>query len=142
MQWPLVGGSKNLATKLHTSIVSYVLYGSMEEEGKPFPKDDPVLLQYPGRTPRARSWKAAWKTRNDILSVACLAVLLLVVSSFVVGFFVGKNIVRNETSGMGCSAHDMTYNWGANVSIGGESMRVVDWLDTNMTAENMMKNLL
>jgi len=114
----------------------------MEEEGKPFPKDDPVLLQYPGRTQRARSWKAAWKTRNDILSVACLAVLLLVVSSFVIGFFVGKNIVRNETGGMGCNTHDMTYNWGANVSIGGESMRVVDWLDMNMTAENMMKNLL
>ena len=45
------------------------------------------------------------------------------------------------SSGNG-SAHDMTYNWGANVSTGGESMRVVDWLDTNMTAENMMKNLL
>ena len=124
----------------------------MEEEDKePFLKneaeaEDSVPLQYPGRTPRvrarSRTQRAAWRTRIALLSVACLAVLLLVVSSFVVGFFVGKNIVRNETSGMGCSAHDMTYNWGANVSIGGESMRVVDWLDTNMTAENMMKNLL
>jgi len=98
----------------------------MEEEDKePFLKneaeaEDSVPLQYPGRTPRvrarSRTQRAAWRTRIALLSVACLAVLLLVVSSFVVGFFVGKNIVRNETSGMGCSAHDMTYNWGANVS--------------------------
>jgi len=140
----------------------------MEEEDKePFLKneaeaeaEDSVPLQYPGRTPRVRARRrtqgAAWRTRIALLSVACLAVLLLVVGSFVGGVFVGKTIVHNETGGSSpcpkCnhsvpspgngSAHGMTYNWGASVSIGGESMRVVDWLDANMTADNMMKNLL
>ena len=124
---------------------SSVLYDSMEE--KPFPKpdeaEDSVILQYPDCTSRTRSWKAACKTRNDLLSVACLAVVLLVVGSFVVGFFVGKKILENETGGSSCTVHDMPYNWGANVVIIGErSVRVVDWLDANMTAENMMKNLM
>ena len=126
---------------------SSVLYDSMEEENrKPFPKpdeaEDSVILglQYP--TSRTRSWKAACKTRNDLLSVACLAVVLLVVGSFVVGFFVGKKILEDETGGSSCTVHDMRYNWGANVVIGERSVRVVDWLDTNMTAENMMKNLM
>ena len=156
-----------------------------EEDDKPFLEDedeDAVPLQYPGRMPRAsarsRSRKASWRTRLALLSVACLAVLLLIVGSFVGGVFVGKKIVHSETvvsswcpkcnhsvpscnnsvpssgnhsipscnhsvpsSGNG-SALDMMYNWGANVSIGGESVRVVDWLDMNMTAENMMKNLM
>ena len=39
------------------------------------------------------------------------------------------------------SAYDMVYNWGATVNVRGQPMRVVDWLNTNMTAENMMNNL-
>lgn len=144
------------------TLSSSALYSNMEEEDKkPFLEgeaEDAVPLQYPGRTPRARTWsrKAAWKPRIALLSIGCLAVLLLVIGAFVGGIFVGKQIVHNETGGSrSCakcnhslpssgngSTHDMTYNWGANVSIGGESVRVVDWLDTNMTAENMKKNLM
>ena len=128
--------------------------------------EDPVPLRYPKlrfrATETSATGTATWRTRLVLLTIAGLAVLLLIVASFVGGIFLGKKIVHDQASGSSScgkcnnaggtqpvptpssgngSAYDMVYNWGATVNVSGQPMRVVDWLNTNMTAENMMNNL-
>ena len=151
---------------------------TMEEEDlEPFIKaededEDPIPLRITSKSKRrlranetatTRSiGSTTWKTRLVLLTIAGLAVLLLIVGSFVGGIFLGKKIVHDQASGSSScgkcnnaggtqpvptpssgngSAYDMVYNWGATVNVSGQPMRVVDWLNTNMTAENMMNNL-
>lgn len=147
-----------------------------EEDLEPFLKaadgdEDPIPLRYPSKSKRrlranetaaAGSATATWKTKLALLTIAALAVLLLIVGSFVGGIFLGKKIVHDQasgssscgecnnaggtpvptpSSGSGSAVYDTVYNWGATVNVSGQPMRVVDWLNTNMTAENMMNNL-
>ena len=140
-----------------------------EEDLEPFLKaedEDPVPLRYAKfrfRTNEASATgTATWKIRLVLLTIAGLTVFLLVVGSFIGGIFLGKKIVHDQGSGSSScgkcnntggiqpvptpssgngSAYNMVYNWGATVNVSGQPMRVVDWLNTNMTAENMMNNL-
>ena len=140
-----------------------------EEDLEPFIKaededEDPIPLRITSKSKRrlranetaatGSIGSATWKTRLVLLTIAGLAVLLLIVGSFVGGIFLGKKIVHDHASGSSScgkcnnaggtqpgSAYDMVYNWGATVNVSGQPMRVVDWLNTNMTAENMMNNL-
>ena len=140
-----------------------------EEDLEPFIKaededEDPIPLRITSKSKRrlranetaatGSIGSATWKTRLVLLTIAGLVVLLLIVGSFVGGIFLGKKIVHDHASGSSScgkcnnaggtqpvSAYDMVYNWGATVNVSGQPMRVVDWLNTNMTAENMMNNL-
>ena len=148
-----------------------------EEDLEPFLKaadgdEDPIPLRYPSKSKRklranetaaaGSTESATWKTKLALLTIAALAVLLLIVGSFVGGIFLGKKIVHDQasgssscgecnnaggtpvptpSSGSGSAVYDTVYNWGATVNVSGQPMRVVDWLNTNMTAENMMNNL-
>ena len=140
-----------------------------EEDLEPFLEaedENPVPLRYAQLRFRANETSATgtatWKIRLVLLTIAGLTVFLLIVGSFVGGIFLGKKIVHDQASGSSScgkcnntggtqpvptpssgngSAYDMVYNWGATVNVSGQPMRVVDWLNTNMTAENMMNNL-
>lgn len=138
-----------------------------EEDLEPFIKaededEDPIPLRITSKRSKRRLranetaasgsiGSATWKTRLVLLTIAGLAVLLLIVGSFVGGIFLGKKIVHDQASGSsscgkcnnagGTQPVPTPYNWGATVNVSGQPMRVVDWLNTNMTAENMMNNL-
>ena len=140
-----------------------------EEDLEPFLKaedEDPAPLRYAKLRFRTNETSATgtatWKIRLVLLTIAGLTVFLLIVGSFVGGIFLGKKIVHDQGSGSSScgkcnntggiqpvptpssgngSAYNMVYNWGATVNVSGQPMRVVDWLNTNMTAENMMNNL-
>ena len=87
-----------------------------EEDLEPFLKDeDPIPLRYPSQSKRrlranetaaaGSTGSATWKTRLALLTVAGLAVLLLIAGSFVGGIYLGKKIAHDQAS----SGSDMLF---------------------------------
>lgn len=61
--------------------------------------------------------------------VASVCVLLIIGLTFGGGILVGKGL------------HELKENWGEAVSIGGQSVPVLDWFDGELNVENIKNNL-
>ena len=99
-------------------------------------EDDSPKLH--GRSERSSKWT------NVSFNVGVLLIAItFVVVSFAAGLLIGmKALDGRDSSTPSPPPVTSGFNWGASVKVGGTEMPVVDWLDENMDATNIKRNLL
>ena len=75
-----------------------------------------------------------------VLTVAMVIALLVVF--FICGFVAGMKHGHVSAALASINSGSPVLDWGASVKVDGEEKAVVDWLDENIEASNIRKNLL
>ena len=93
--------------------------------------DDKVLLD--GSSSKV-TFKKSGKRKAFLSCTALVIILALLIGiGFVPGLLVGKVIYGNH--------EESSSDWGADVSVGGKTVPVVEWLDTELQPSNIKDNL-
>lgn len=71
---------------------------------------------------------------------AVAIILCVVVIVFLGGLFTGRSALCSSDSGVSSTSSDSP-NWGADVTVDGKTVPVVQWLDTELKPENIRENL-
>lgn len=74
------------------------------------------------------------------LIFAAAIILCVVVIAFLGGLFTGRSALCSSHNDVSSTSSDSP-NWGADVTVDGKTVPVVQWLDTELKPENIRENL-
>ena len=114
--------------------------------------DDEVLLNEPLNSVAFR-WRQKKRGKAlTFLGLTLLAIVLLLLGiGFMSGILVGKAVYGGEErspanscsnrSNSSNSSQNAAPDWGADVTVGGKTVSVLEWLDTELNPDNIRENL-